>query len=132
MLNTNRKTLWYGKLDTPNFSNTVLFDPELPEPPKGKLYLYNYERGQVVQYVQDLVSPRLRDLTEQELSELQDAVASQWEGIKRDFIKAHTIPSRSAPASAPASRGRSFDDDFNDGDDSGDDFGGDFDLDLDD
>jgi hypothetical protein len=132
MLNTNRKTLWYGKLDTPNFSNTVLFDPELPEPPKGKLYLYNHERGQVVQYVHDLVSPRLRDLTDQEMAEIQDAISSKWEGIKKDFIRTHTVPSRSAPASAPTSRNRNnFDDDIDTGP-SDDDFDGDFDLDIDD
>ena len=131
MLNTNRKTLWYGKLDTPNFSNTVLFDPELPEPPKGKLYLYNHDRGQVVQYVHDLVSPRLRDLTEQELSELQEAIANNWEGVKKEFIRTHTVPSRSAPASAPTSRSRQLDDDIDDTG-SDDDFGGDFDLDMDD
>lgn len=132
MLNTNRKTLWYGKLDTPNFSNTVLFDPELPEPPKGKLYLYNHERGQVVQYVHDLVSPRLRDLTEQELTEFQDAISSKWESIKKEFIRTHTLPSRSAPASAPVARNRNnFDDDIDAGP-IDDDFDADFDLDIDD
>jgi hypothetical protein len=128
MLNTNRKTLWYGKLDTPNFSNTVLFDPDLPDPPKGKLYLYNHERGQVVQYVQDLVSSKLRELTAQELAELQDAIAKNWEGVKKEFIRTHSVPSRAAPVSAPASRPRVLDDDIIDSDDS-DDFGGDFDLD---
>jgi len=128
MLNTNRKTLWYGKLDTPNFSNTVLFDPDLPDPPKGKLYLYNHERGQVVQYVQDLVSSKLRELTAQELAELQDAIAKNWESVKKEFIRTHSVPSRAAPVSAPASRPRVLDDDIIDSDDS-DDFGGDFDLD---
>jgi hypothetical protein len=128
MLNTNRKTLWYGKLDTPNFSNTVLFDPDLPDPPKGKLYLYNHERGQVVQYVQDLVSSKLRELTAQELAELQDTIAKNWEGVKKEFIRTHSVPSRAAPVSAPASRSRVLDDDIIDSDDS-DDFGGDFDLD---
>jgi len=128
MLNTNRKTLWYGKLDTPNFSNTVLFDPDLPDPPKGKLYLYNHERGQVVQYVQDLVSSKLRELTAQELAELQDAIAKNWEGVKKEFIRTHSVPSRAAPVSAPASRPRVLDDDIIDSDDS-DDFSGDFDLD---
>jgi len=128
MLNTNRKTLWYGKLDTPNFSNTVLFDPDLPDPPKGKLYLYNHERGQVVQYVQDLVSSKLRELTAQELAELQDAIAKNWEGVKKEFIRTHSVPSRATPVSAPASRPRVLDDDIIDSDDS-DDFGGDFDLD---
>ena len=128
MLNTNRKTLWYGKLDTPNFSNTVLFDPDLPDPPKGKLYLYNHERGQVVQYVQDLVSSKLRELTAQELAELQDAIAKNWEGVKKEFIRTHSVPSRAAPVSAPASRPLVLDDDIIDSDDS-DDFGGDFDLD---
>jgi len=129
MLNTNRKTPWYGKLDTPTFSNTVVFDPELPEAPKGKLYLYNHDRGQVVQYVFDMVSPRLRELSSEEMADLEAVINSQWEGIKKEFIRANTLSSR-APASAPNGRPRSLDDYDNDSDDSVDegDFG-DFDMD---
>ncbi len=131
MLNTNRKTPWYGKLDTPSFSNTVVFDPELPEAPKGKLYLYNHDRGQVVQYVYDMVSPRLRELTDEEMAAIQSAINEQWEGIKKEFIRANT-PSSRAPVSAPTGRPRNNIDEYDNNDSDDDESFADFDMDLDD
>ena len=61
MFKTRGNKRWYGVLETSRGRTPVIYDPGLPEAPKGQVYLYNTEREAIVAYDMAIVSERLRD-----------------------------------------------------------------------
>lgn len=132
MLKMNRKSIWYGKLATPNASHTVIFDPDFPTPPKGKLYLYNVERDKVIQYVEDIVAPKLHDMDESEAIALQKAIDGRWQITKKEFIATQAPMSSGSYGAPKATTNRAKkDEDYDDYNDAYGASGDDVDFDLD-
>lgn len=48
MFDASRKSAWYGRLETTSLKIPVIYDPGLPEPPRGQIYLYNSERNAIL------------------------------------------------------------------------------------
>lgn len=126
MLNKNRKTTWYGKLETATSSVEVIYDPTLPEAPKGRVYLYNVERGQIVQYVWEIVSELLREAEGDERAEIKSRAGKRWKSARKTFTQGRVLLSRqptsraetavsSQPDDDVAELGIRFDDDEIDG-----------------
>ncbi len=78
---------WYGKLETPEFSTPVIFDPNLPGMPTGQVYLYNSQRDAIVPYQWQTVQQYLRELDAQERQEVQRELGDRWRAVRRSYLK---------------------------------------------
>lgn len=66
--------------------NTVLiWDAVFPEAEKGKVYLYNTGKDAMVEYVEDIVSPKLRDLTDDEYKVASKEYSQGFQEIKSRY-----------------------------------------------
>lgn len=83
----NRKGVWYGMLESVKKGNAVvIWDPILPEAGEGKVFLYNTNKDRVVEYVEAIVVPKLRDLGSKELSDAKRKFATRWEEMRIAYI----------------------------------------------
>jgi len=87
MLNKNRKTTWYGKLETATSSTEVIYDPTLPEAPKNRVYLYNVERGQVIPYVWEIVKDLLSEAEGEERTRIKSRAGKRWKAARKTFMQ---------------------------------------------
>ncbi len=106
MLDLGRSSRWYGKLETSTRFMLVIFDPKLPPAPTGQVYLFNAERGAIVQYMWSVVSERLRDLTAEEQKAAQGQLEQAWKTARRNFLKVnqHLVFAKERPAKVAAKR----------------------------
>lgn len=112
---STKDTLWYGKLETKRNASVVIRDNSLPEALKGRLYLYNVERDQIVEYVEEIVGSKLRELTQEEIDGLDKDIDKNFKAARKSFLKEHggrgnvlNLREESA-ASKPAKRSDSLD-----------------------
>lgn len=94
MLNKNRKTTWYGKLETATSSTEVIYDPTLPEAPKDRVYLYNVERGQVIPYVWEIVKDLLNEAEGEERTGIKSRAGKRWKTARKTFMQGRIMLSR--------------------------------------
>ena len=66
MYSASDKGDWYGLLKTKKLETVVIRDAGLPKAEHGKVYLYNTERDAIIEYVEDIVKSKLRDLSPDE------------------------------------------------------------------
>ena len=104
MFNTRGTKRWYGVLETSRGRTPVIYDPSLPEAPKGQVYLYNTEREAIVAYDMAIVSERLRDADADEARELKKATGKAFKSAMDAFVSARGI--RSAAQAPRVSRPR--------------------------
>jgi hypothetical protein len=68
--------LWYGYLEAGAKSSPVLLDRRLNTGDPKTLYLFNLNRGEILEYKREIIEPKLRELNDQEqayTSELKSA-----------------------------------------------------------
>ncbi len=92
MYSKNKKSLWYGSLKTSKSNSVVIFDPTLPSAPTGKVFLFNSQRNEFVQYVEDIVSKNLHDLDADELKEAKNKYTTAFNEAQLCFLAKHSKP----------------------------------------
>ena len=86
MFNTRGNKRWYGVLETSRGRTPVIYDPSLPEAPKGQVYLYNTEREAIIAYDLAIVSERLRDADADEARELKKVAGKPFKAAMDAFV----------------------------------------------
>ena len=87
MYDASKKTVWYGKLTTAKMSTVVIFDPKLPIPEEGQIYLFNTSRNEIVRYVEDIVRLKLSDLTDSEIKDAKSLFGKGWRSARTAFLQ---------------------------------------------
>lgn len=64
----NKSDIWYGFLQAGEQSSPVVRDSSLETKNPKTLYLYNYVRGTFLEYSREIVEPKLREGTPEEMS----------------------------------------------------------------
>lgn len=102
MFDLNKPKTWVGVLETSSARVPVLFDAKLPEAPTGQIYLFNLERGAIVQYRWNTVKERLRDVDPEERLQLKLMCEMELKPVRREFLKHHkSVPVVKSRAVAP-------------------------------
>ena len=95
--------LWFGYLEAGNKSSAVVRDDRLDTGSRKTVFLFNFERRQIIEYTREIVDPKLRDLKPAE-SKLIDELTAAYNEARRAFKPAQArplnIPERGAPAKA--------------------------------
>lgn len=95
--------LWFGYLEAGNKSSAVVRDERLETGSRKTVYLFNYERRQIIEYTREIVDPKLRELKPGE-TKLVDELTAAYTEARRAFKPAQArplnIPERGAPAKA--------------------------------
>lgn len=86
---STKDTLWFGKLETKRNASVVIRDNSLPEALKGRMYLYNAERDQIVEYVEEIVGSKLRELSQTEIDSLGKELDKNFKAARKAFLKVH-------------------------------------------
>ena len=84
---STKDTLWFGKLETKRNASVVIRDNSLPEALKGRMYLYNAERDQIVEYVEEIVGSKLRELSQEEIDGLGKELDKNFKAARKAFLK---------------------------------------------
>lgn len=58
--------IWYGYLEADTKSSPILRDPNLDTKNKDTIYLFNLQKGAILEYNLTIVEPKLRNLTKEE------------------------------------------------------------------
>ena len=106
MFNTSKKSVWYGRLETTSSKIPVIYDPGLPEPPTGQIYLYNAERDAVLKYVADIVKPLLKNYEASERQQIEKTLRKKWKSARKAFLNEYgnrvAQPRKRKSVAAPA------------------------------
>ena len=86
MFDTSKKSVWYGRLETRSSDVPVIYDPGLPEPPTGQIYLYNAERDAILKYVADIVKPLLKNYEKSERAQIEKSLRKKWKSARKAFL----------------------------------------------
>jgi hypothetical protein len=62
------KDIWYGVLDAGEKTSPVVLDATL-DASQGKVWLYNHQRNQFIEYARAIVEPKLRELTSEDIAQ---------------------------------------------------------------
>lgn len=65
----------------------LIWDPVFPTADKGKIWLYNTNYRCMVEYVEKILKPKVRDLTGEELRNAKDKYKSELMEIKSQYIE---------------------------------------------
>ncbi len=84
----------------------VIWDPVLPKASTGKLFLYHTGKERLIEYVEEIVCPKLRDLTQREMRNARQEFSGRWEQIR-----VHYLPTEDADDGKPEPK---FDDPVDD------------------
>lgn len=107
-------TLWYGYLEAGERSSAVAMDNRLSTGDPTTLYLFNLQRGEIIEYKRAIVEPKLRELKgkEQELeAELKSAYRKARNGFTPRGARVANVPEKgrgAAPAKAAAAATTDF------------------------
>ena len=86
MFNASKISVWYGRLETTSSNLPVIYDPGLPDPPTGQIYLYNAERDAILKYVADIVKPLLKNYEESERQQIEKTLRKKWKSARKAFL----------------------------------------------
>ncbi|MCB1755302.1 MAG: hypothetical protein KDJ38_07255 [Gammaproteobacteria bacterium] len=115
MSNASTDSVWYGMLETSKFKTVVIRDDSLPENLSGRIYLYNADRDQIVEYVESIVNPKLRPLTDKERSEAVKACEKKFKATRKKFLSEHSSRSNilnlKSEAAGPVAKSKELIDD---------------------
>ncbi len=96
-------TLWYGYLEAGERSSAVAMDNRLHTGDPTTVYVFNLQRGEILEYKRAIVEPKLRELkaTEKELeTELKSAYRKARNGFTPRGAKVANVPEKGRPAAA--------------------------------
>lgn len=77
--------LWYGYLEAGAKSSPVLMDPRLNTGDPKTMYLFNLNRGEILEYKREIIEPKLRELNEQEQGLCRE-IQSAFGKVRSGFI----------------------------------------------
>lgn len=83
----SKSDTWFGYLQAGEHSSPVVRDFSLESKNPKTIYLFNYVRGKILEYSQEVVEPKLRDLQPEDapLTELKKA----FKAARRAFVADH-------------------------------------------
>lgn len=87
MFDPSRKVIWHGQLESASKKTPVIYDPGLPELPRGQIFLYNSERDAVVKYVFQIVQPLLKELEGSDRKNIKKELSQKWPAARKDFLR---------------------------------------------
>lgn len=96
-------TLWYGYLEAGERSSPVVMDNRLNTGDPTTVYLFNLQRGEIIEHKRAIAEPKLRELKgkEQEvLAELKSAYRKARNGFTPRGAKIASVPEKGRPAAA--------------------------------
>ena len=82
---------WYGELRTQKGNTILIRDDHLPRAPSGRMYLYNTERDEVIEYDEVIVGPKLFSLDKDEQKKAEADYGQAWLAARERFLQAHGI-----------------------------------------
>ena len=82
------KDIWYGMLEAGEKTSPVVRDKTI-DAGQNKVYLYNYVRKQFVEYALPIVEPKLRELTEEDIS--QKELEKSFKAARKVFSSTHKV-----------------------------------------
>lgn len=88
MYHKKKRGIWFGILNSKKGESVVVWDSEVPKASTGKVFLYNFQKEKITEYVEQIVQPKLRDLTKKEQRELQPGYVDQWQIIRLNYVPA--------------------------------------------
>ena len=63
----------------------VIWDPLLPPASTGKVLLYNTGKDKLIEYVEEIVQPKLRDLTAGEMENMEAKFGARWLEVRSEY-----------------------------------------------
>jgi len=81
---TKQETLWFGYLDAGEKGSFVVRDVTLGTGTPATFYLFNLNRGAILEYRRDIAEPKLRELTEKEADQI-DELRVAFEQARKGF-----------------------------------------------
>ena len=95
------KTYWYGYLEAGAKSSFVARDMQLETGNVNTIYLFNLTRGEFKEYRLDIVEPKLRELSAQEIKKEKKALEKAFKTALANFTgrskPSASIPEKNAP-----------------------------------
>ena len=79
-----QETLWFGYLEAGEKGGLVVRDVTLGTGTPATFYLYNLNRGAILEYRRDIAEPKLRELTEEEMESIED-LRQAFEQARKKF-----------------------------------------------
>jgi hypothetical protein len=79
-----QETLWFGYLEAGEKGGPVVRDVTLGTGTPATFYLFNLNRGAILEYRRDIAEPKLRELTEEESEAIED-LRQAFEQVRKKF-----------------------------------------------
>ena len=86
MYHLRKRGTWFGMLQSKKGNAVVIWDSVLPKAEKGKVLLFNTSKDALVEYVEEIVQPKLRDLTGKEQSDANAQFGERWQSIRQEYV----------------------------------------------
>ena len=67
-----RSSLWFGFLEAGTKGSLVVRDHSIDTGSQSTIYLFNFEKGRILEYRRDIAEPKLRELTDEERERLKE------------------------------------------------------------
>ncbi len=95
-----RSSLWFGYLEAGEKTTPVVRDASLSTGNRATVYLFNFNKGRILEYRQDIVEPKLRELREEEtamVAPLRKAYKEVREGFEPKGVVRPPTPRKPKP-----------------------------------
>jgi len=96
----SENNLWFGYLDAGEKSSPVVMDSRLNTANPNTVYLFNYNRGEIIEYRRDIIEPKLRPLGGDEGQD-EKGLKSAYTKVRGGFTprggKISNIPEKGSP-----------------------------------
>ncbi len=79
-----QETLWFGYLEAGEKGSPVVRDVTLGTGTPATFYLFNLNRGAILEYRRDIAEPKLRELTEEEMESIEE-LRQAFEHARKGF-----------------------------------------------
>ena len=79
-----RESLWFGYLEAGKKGSPVVRDSSLDTNSNSTIYLFNLNKGRILEYRRDIAEPKLRDLTEDE-GDIEKSLRMAFEKARENF-----------------------------------------------
>ena len=96
-----KNSLWYGYLEAGDRSSAVIRDERLETGSAKTMFLFNLERGEILEYSREIVEPKLRELNSGEaklIKKLDAAYVEARRNFKDRRARTLAIPEHGAAA----------------------------------
>ena len=87
MYHKRKSGTWWGMLESRKGDSVVVWDSVLPKGATGKVLLYNTSKDALVEYVEEIVQSRLRDLTAAENRDARAQFDPAWNEVRSQYVE---------------------------------------------